>query len=65
MTANTVISRTEYQKRISNNNLTELENLTKTNNIQSEKYTYYRCECVSKLSLRTSQIIVAVWDDNI
>ena len=62
MTANSVVSRSQYEKRISDGDFTELENLTKRDNIKSEQYTYYRCEYISP-ALRISRIIVAVWED--
>ena len=60
MTANSVVSKKQYDDRIKSGDFTELENLTKTNNIISEQYTYYRCEYLSP-ALRVSQIIVAVY----
>lgn len=62
MTANSVVSRSQYNERVESGDFTELENLTKRDNIKSESYTYYRCEYISP-ALRISQIIVAVWED--
>jgi hypothetical protein len=62
MTANNVSSRSQYNKRIIDGDFTELENLTQSENIKSEQYTYYRCEYINA-ALRISQIIVAVWED--
>jgi hypothetical protein len=62
MTANSVVSREQYNTRIETGDFTELENLTKTQVIKSEQYTYYRCEYISP-NLRVSQIIVAVYEN--
>lgn len=61
MTANSVISRSQYEQKIKNGYYTELENLTNRDNIKSETYTYYLCEYVSNHN--ASRIIVAVWQD--
>jgi len=62
MTANSVVSRSQYEARLADTSFTELENLTKRDNLKSQQYTYYRCEYISP-ALRISQIIVAVWED--
>ncbi len=61
MTANSVVSRETFNKDL-NNCLTILSNLTETENIKSETYTYYKCEYISTALYKTN-IIVAVYED--
>ena len=63
MTANKILSRTNYDIECVNGALTELENLSKRDNMKIDMYTYYRCEYFAKISNRMSQIIVAVYQD--
>jgi len=60
MTANAVISRESFNKELVTC-LTILENLTEKENLNSEKYTYYKCEYISAALYKTN-IIVAVYE---
>ena len=62
MTVNSIVSRSQYEERLADTSFTELENLTKRDNLKSEKYTYYLVKYISP-GLHISQIIVAVWED--
>ena len=46
MTANSVVSREMFNNDL-NNCSTILSNLTESENIKSETYTYYKCEYIS------------------
>jgi hypothetical protein len=59
MTANTVLSQEQFNNELENS-LTVIENLTEKENIQSEKYTYYKCEYITP-GLYRRIIIVAVY----
>ena len=61
MTANAVISRETFNNDL-NTCLTILSNLTETENIKSETYTYYKCEYISA-ALYRKNIIVAVYEN--
>jgi hypothetical protein len=61
MTVNAVLSRTKYNQDLKDC-LTELENLTVTQNIKSDTYNYYRCEYITA-QLRLVQVVVAVYED--
>ena len=63
MTANKILCRTNFDNECINGTLTELENLSKRDNMKIDFYTYYRCEYFAKMSNRMSQIIVAVYQD--
>jgi hypothetical protein len=60
MTVNAVISREKFNSEL-NNCLTIISNLTETENIKSEEYTYYKCEYISP-ALYKKTIIVGVYN---
>jgi hypothetical protein len=59
MIVNSVISRENFNAEL-NNCLTIISNLTETENIKSDEYTYYKCEYISE-DLYKKTIIVAVY----
>lgn len=61
MTVNSVVSRETFNNDL-NNCLTILSNLTESENIKSETYTYYKCEYISP-ALYKKNIIVAVYEN--
>jgi hypothetical protein len=60
MVANTIVSRKQFNIDLENC-LTILSNLTETENIVNETYTYYKCEYISP-SLYKKTLIVAVFE---
>ncbi len=59
MTANAVLSQEQFNSELEDC-LTVLENLTEKENIQSESYTYYKCEYITP-ALYKRVVIVAVY----
>lgn len=61
MTANAVISREQFNNDLGNC-LTILSNLTEQENINSETYTYYKCEYITPTLVKKT-VIVAVYEN--